>query len=275
MPHIRRMTQADVPQGLRLCAQAGWNQTELDWHRYLALQPDGCFVAECDSVVGTALTCIFGEVAWIAMVLVDESLRGRGIGRALMEHTLAFLDGRRVPTVRLDATPLGQPLYERLGFIAQYQLARYDGVLPAAAEVAGVETAADWTALAVLDEEVTRTDRRRLLSLLAQEQPAEVRVVRRPEGVDGFMMARHGARAIQLGPCIAAVTAGPRLLGDGWQRHVGKRVYVDVPLPNEPACRAVEAMGLTVQRRLTRMCRGPAVCERIDWLWASSGPEMG
>jgi hypothetical protein len=33
--------------------------------------------------------------------------------------------------------------------------------------------------------------------------------------------------------------------------------------------------GLTPQRELVRMCRGESVLERVDCLWASSGPEKG
>src|SRR6266851_2805185 len=107
MTHIRLMTVTDLPLGLRLSSQAGWNQTEADWRRFLDLQPDGCFVAEWDGTpVGTTTTSIFGSVAWIAMVLVDESVRGRGIGTALMRHALDFLDRCGIPTIRLDATPL-------------------------------------------------------------------------------------------------------------------------------------------------------------------------
>src|SRR5262249_31790482 len=94
---VRLMTIADLPLGMRLKTQANWNQVEAGWRRFLALEPDGCFVAELDGVpVGTTTTCIFGDVAWIAAVLVDESLRGKGIGRALMEHALAFLDARGI-----------------------------------------------------------------------------------------------------------------------------------------------------------------------------------
>src|ERR1700687_3445839 len=115
---IRRMTPADVPLGMRLKQQAGWNQTEADWRRFLDLEPDGCFVAELDDdPVATTTTCVFGVIGWIAMVLVDVPVRGRGIGSALMRHALEYLDDRNVLTVRLDATPLGQPVYEKLGFV--------------------------------------------------------------------------------------------------------------------------------------------------------------
>ena len=103
------MTAADIAFGMRLKEQAGWNQTEADWIRALDLEPEGCFVAVLDGTpVGTETTCVFGPVAWVTMVLVEQSVRGRGIGRALIERTMQFLEGRGVETVRLDATPLGR-----------------------------------------------------------------------------------------------------------------------------------------------------------------------
>jgi GNAT superfamily N-acetyltransferase len=276
MIRVRPRTAADVPLGLRLCRAAGWNQVEADWRRFLALQPDGCFVAELDGdAVGTATACVLGGVGWIAMMLVAESARRRGVGTALMNAALAFLDDR-VPTVRLDATPLGRPLYERLGFVEQFELARYEGAPQPISEIVEVVKAPpdQWEALAALDETATQADRRRLLFRLFAEQPDAVRMVRRGDRIVGFASVRLGERAIQLGPCIADAEAGPLLLADALRRCAGRRVYLDVPV-GHAAARIAEAHGLTVQRRLTRMVRGVAVCERLDWFWASSGPEKG
>jgi GNAT superfamily N-acetyltransferase len=272
------MTAADVPLGLHFSEAAGWNQLEADWRRALDLQSDGCFVAEQDGIpVGTTTTCILGRVAWIALVLVQESVRGQGIGKALMKHALDFLDQRQVASVRLDATPLGQPLYERLGFVEQFRLARYEGTLPTAPHVFGAEetVSADWEALAALDEQATGTDRRALLLRLFAEQPAGVRRMGDRERPRGFVALRAGRKSLQIGPCVADAESGPLLFADAWHRLAGRRVYVDIPLTNEPALRLAESQGLTVQRHLTRMCRGVPVCERLEWLWASSGPEKG
>ena len=38
---VRTMRLVDVPLGMRLKDQAGWNQTEADWERLLALASDG------------------------------------------------------------------------------------------------------------------------------------------------------------------------------------------------------------------------------------------
>jgi GNAT superfamily N-acetyltransferase len=277
------MTVADVPLGMRLKAQAGWNQTEADWRRFLDLESEGCFVAELDAVpAATLTTCVFGPVAWIAMVLVDEPLRGRGLAKALLAHALAFLEGRGVRSVRLDATELGRPVYEKLGFAVEYPLARYQGVLPGRGTTPRPPGVGDEPLRAEhaegivrLDRAVTGTDRGKLLRRLLVENPGEVKAVEEAGEIAGFLMARPGARAHFIGPCVATAAAGPVLLRDAWWRHAGKPVYVDVPTGNAAAVALAEAAGLTVQRHLLRMCRGPSVGERVEQLWVSSGPEKG
>jgi GNAT superfamily N-acetyltransferase len=272
------MTAIDVPLGMRLKEQAGWNQTEADWQRFLILESDGCFVAELDDVpVATTTTCVFGSIGWIAMVLVDERVRGRGIGSALMRHALAYLDERAVLTVRLDATPLGQQVYERLGFVSDYPLVRYEGVLPAREPAAEVEPVCsnDLNAICEIDRGVTGTDRSRMLIRLFEEKPERFTMVRRGEKCLGFLALRPGAAALQVGPCIASPLPAPLLFADACNRYRDQRAYVDVPTGNHTAISLAESLGLTVQRRLMRMHRGQVIAERIPMLWASSGPEMG
>jgi len=277
MIQVRGMTFEDLALGLRLKQQAGWNQTAADWARFLSLQPDGCFVAELDGTpAGTVATCVFGPVAWIGLMLVEQAQRGRGLGRALMTRALAFLDSRGVRSVRLDATPMGEPLYRSLGFVPQFRLGRWGGELQGGEAVAGVEAGgrADWESILHLDRVVTGTDRRPLLGALLHEQPGELRVVRRGGAVVGYLTARRGARALFLGPCLATAEAGPLLLADAWQRHAGKTAFLDIPA-GHVAATWVRQHGLSEQRELLRMCRGEAVEESVRQLWASSGPEKG
>jgi GNAT superfamily N-acetyltransferase len=275
---IRPLTFADVPAALRLSGASGWNQRDADWLRFLFMQPDGCFLAEVDgAIVGTACGCIFGEVAWVALVLVDAAHRSRGIGSALTRRVLDFLDEQRVPAIRLDATPLGRPIYEKLGFAAEYELVRYAGVLPALPKVEGVETARadDVEEMCRLDESINQTDRRKFLRRLFEEFPQSLRVVRSNGRLLGYAGARPGARAVQIGPCMADGEAGALLLADALHRHAGENVYIDIPVALVRAVALAETSGLTEQRRLLRMGRGRRVAEKVDALWASAGPEKG
>jgi len=273
------MTGADIPTGMRLKNQAGWNQVEADWRRMLDLQADGGFVAELDgAAIGTVVTCRFGPVAWVAMMLVEERVRGRGIGRALMVHALDDLDARGVQSVRLDATPLGRPLYESLGFAVETVYTRYQGIVSAAERVPGLTSVHFHDVLErvrALDRDVTGTDRGRLLHRLAEEHPRALQVVANEGGVTGFLMSRPGSHARQIGPCIADGEAGPRLFAEARQRYAGESVFIDIPDGNAPAAAAATAMGMTPGRLLTRMGRGPRVVEDLTRLWASAGPEKG
>lgn len=281
------MTAADLAFAMRLKSEAGWNQLEADWQRFLAMQPDGCFVAELEgTAAGTAVATLFGPVAWIAMVLVESTLRGGGVGKALMRHALAFAEGGGAKSIRLDATPLGQPLYERLGFAPQYSLTRYAGALPNTgdnvianlpAASMGVRTASleDYSSMLALDRAVTNTPREKFLSRMFDERPDALRVVERGGRIAGYLSVRPGSDALQLGPCIAAAGAGGELLADAFQRYAGQRIYWDAPSDHSSAIRVAQAAGLRPQRHLLRMCRGELIQDDTTRLWASSGPELG
>jgi GNAT superfamily N-acetyltransferase len=275
MIRVRPMTAADLALGMRLKTQAGWNQTEADWRR--ALDLGACFVAELDGTpAGTVATCRFGPVAWIALMLVDAALRRRGVGRALMGHALDYLDAAGVTTVRLDATPLGRPLYESLGFAAEYTLARYEGTPQAAAEAAVTRMSPQkLDEVLALDRAATGTDREALLRRLAADRPDDWRVAERDGRVVGYLTSRPGANAVHIGPCAADSAVGPCLLADAFRRHSGGRVFVDVPDANIASIACVTAAGLAVQRPFVRMYRGSRIEDRPTLLWACAGPEKG
>jgi GNAT superfamily N-acetyltransferase len=274
------MTSADIPCAMQLVAQARWNQLPCDWERFLALQPEGCFVAElAGKVVGTTTTCVFYPIAWIAMVLVEEGLRGRGIGTALVEHALQFIDAQGVRSIRLDATHLGQPIYERFGFVPQYWLTRFAGRLPQTPNETGrgVSPASpvDYRRLAAFDKEVTQTDRGKFLWRLFIENPPSVRLVQRDQRLQGWITVRHGREAWQLGPCLADATAGEELLADAAAQLSGEHVFFDAPEANMYAVRWAASRRLSQLRRFVRMCRGEGISDDVGRLWASSGPELG
>jgi len=279
MLQIRTMTADDVPLGMQLRDQAGFNQTEADWRRFFDLEPDGCFVAELDGEpVGTVTNCVFDGVGWIAMLLVDRRVRGRGIGTRLTEHALAYLDARGVRSVRLDATPRGRPVYEKLAFVAEYELARREGLASGGRSHDSVNTitADQLDAVVELDQQVTGANRRRLIERLYREKPDAMHVFHVKERIAGYVTFRDGSNATQIGPGVALSDEAGRMLGDvALVRCAGQPVFVDVPTDNSPAVHWAESKGLVVQRCFTRMRRGEPVVDHPSQLWASSGPEKG
>ena len=88
------------------------------------LQPDGVFVAEDTQngrVMGYVTTRINSstKLGWIPNLAVDPTVQGRGVGRQLLEHALAFFRQRGMKVAKietLEQNPIGQKLYPSLGF---------------------------------------------------------------------------------------------------------------------------------------------------------------
>ena len=82
--------------------------------------------------------------------------------------------------------------------------------------------------------------------------------------------------AATIGPAAARDAAtGARLLNAVANRLAAATVLIDIPEPNAAATRWAEKQGLVRQRVLTRMRLGQPVNDRVEMLWASSGPEKG
>src|SRR5258708_8661778 len=153
---IRVMTEGDRRFADTVRSLAGWNQTPDDWNRFLTMEPGGCFVAEWDATpAGTATTITYGaELGWIGMVLGHPDYRRMGIGNALLKRCIDYLRERGVRCIKLDATPLGKAVYDRLGFGSEWNLARWEraGIPPhSAAGRPGIRSWRDADA-AMIDE---------------------------------------------------------------------------------------------------------------------------
>ncbi len=272
------MQFTDVPFGMQLVQQAGWNQLEADWHRALAMHPEGCFLATAAGApVGTVTTCIFEKVAWIAMVLVDASARNQGIGKKLMERAIGHLDNMGIETLRLDATVFGKGLYEKLGFEEEYEVVRMKGVAKMPDRID--EEAIPWTQdtpsapILGLDLRVTGTRREAFLHSLVSSNACYYSMFE--DGL-AYACSRKGRNAVQLGPVIASTPDAGRQISDVMLHHFnGMPVFADIPVPNKPALRWARSNGLEEQRRFIRMYRGRKLNDSPESIWASSGPEKG
>ena len=270
---FRPFTRADIPFGMKLKDLAGWNQIEADWARFLALAPEGCFVALLDGEpAGTATAVSYGQrLGWVGMVLVAPAKRRRGVGTALLNHAISYLENKGVETVKLDATPIGKLVYDLIGFVREHDLERWQGVgvpmspegrRPGAASAAeGVQplTPDRLDDVVDFDTPIFGADRGRLLCALIAEGPTSAEMVLDEEGgVAGYAVTRPGRNAHQIGPWAAdGPETAEALLRSALNRLAGAPVFVDVPLPNPHVLGMVKRYGFRRQRPFIRMHRGP------------------
>jgi GNAT superfamily N-acetyltransferase len=282
--NIRTMTADDIAAGVRLKEIAGWNQTEADWQRFLEASPQGCFVAEVnDKVRGTVTTIVFeNRFAWVGMVLIDPEFRSRGLGTALLERAIQYLDDLKIATIKLDATPQGKPLYEKLGFLSEYEIERWtlqraspgDTRIPSRWVSASAELSLE---ILEIDREVFGADRSALLRSLHREAP-EFTILAWAEGfIQGYALGRRGAFADHLGPWMARSSgAGQQLLETFLSSSSRQTLIVDYIKANQVAAELLERFGFSYARTLTRMYRGAnRFPGQPDMLWAILGPEFG
>jgi ribosomal protein S18 acetylase RimI-like enzyme len=267
MISIRNFKIADLAFADSLRKIEGWNQTSDDWFPFIALEPNGCFLAEWNGLrAGTITTIRYGEnLAWIGMALVHPDFRRRGIGRSLLERAIEYLRANKVKCIKLDATPVGKQLYDSLGFIEEGSLTRWakDGADFVCSQTENL----DIQRISFLDEQSIGANRYALLSALASASFSKITS-------NGFGMIRAGSNAAYLGPVVTAtakegLTIVRDLISD-W------KVVWDIPKVNRAATEWAETTGFTRQRTLTRMYLGEKIRPIApETLYAIAGPEFG
>ena len=137
----------------------------------------------------------------VNLIIVDSKLRGRGLGRKIMDHALE----RFSPSVwQLVATRDGLPLYESLGFKAAGEILQHQGIATSITPTGG----AVWTdtdamaAIRLMDASATGMDRNTLYDALAGD--ARFAVLRNGAEIIGFAAVRNFGRGEVVGPVAAS-----------------------------------------------------------------------
>jgi GNAT superfamily N-acetyltransferase len=261
MATLRHLRAEDVAAACEISAAVGWNQTPADWRRMLALDAPGCLCVEADGrVVSTATALRYGrDVAWVGMVLTLPEYRGRGYVKQLLGRLHEWLDEEGVACARLDATDMGRPVYEKMGYVAEHPVERWRR-----------EPSAAWPATAGLPPARAYGWQGQLLDLLAADGESA--------GLDdvNIAYARPGRVAAYFGPCLAAGGEPARgLLAWFLARHAAEPCFWDLA-PDHPAAGLAAELGFKPVRRLLRMRRGGAPARAVPAnCWALAGFEYG
>jgi len=277
---IRLLFEADIPAAMQLKEAAGWNQTEADWRRLLRLEPNGCFGAIKDGrLVGTTTTTIHGELAWIGMVLVESQHRRQGIAANLMNVALGYLKDK-VATIKLDATSLGQPVYEKFGFQVESVVERWSGTAQSTGGESQLQALLDRDTvrdLLKLDRLAFNADRSRLIEGLIDDACVSPVLMRAADGaLSGYALARSGTARAYVGPVVAnEPQMAETLLDRMFSELAGHDVYVELSKECSVDARLLPDRGFVKERDLIRMIKGRESRKTSPLIVAIAGPEVG
>jgi GNAT superfamily N-acetyltransferase len=260
---IRPLRETELSSALALSTAAGWNQRRDDWQMLLQLAPAGSFCASLDGrIVGTAIGIDYGGFGWIAMMLVDQASRGRGIGRQLLEAALQAIPDDR--PVRLDATPMGRPLYQRYNFHDEAQLTRHVaravGDIPTDEKSPTVRpmTEADLTLVSARDREVFGGNRDAVLQWSLRLGAKYAWILVDGDGLAHYCLGRQGCLFDQIGPVVSRdLSIARALVSSAVTGANGRPIGIDAFDANPSFTRWLALRGFEAQRPLYRMLRAP------------------
>jgi hypothetical protein len=176
---------------------------------------------------------------------------------ALMQHLLNWLD-ERIPQVQLDASPYGQPLYEKLGFVPAERVFVYQR--QAGTPLIGLSPfverlqPADLPELAEKDAEIFGADRRRVLAALLEANPGRAfKSVDAQGHLTGYIFTQER----RIGPWVMLVPdAAESLLRAALSLEFPESVSMVVPETCPLALELLKTYGFIQTRTNRHMFRG-------------------
>jgi ribosomal protein S18 acetylase RimI-like enzyme len=259
---IRRFTEADIGFALEQTSREGWDNTRESFQVLLEHDPDGVFIAEREGrAVGMVTTTRYRTTGWVGNLIVEPNARRQGLGERLMLRGIERLEAAGPSTLRLEADPLGEGVYRRLGFVEEFASPRFRLERAAADPPAGCAplTVHDLDALAALDATAFGDRRSRLLRLILD---AALATYRWPATgpMRGYVVVQRSAIGVRLGPWVSLEPDGARLLlAAGLYTAGGASVVAALPGPNLAAAELLRRMGFQETPSSLRMVRGPTV----------------
>ena len=261
---LRIMTPDDIPAAAALSGRIGWALGAADWARLLHWSPDGCFVVEEEErgVIGTVTTTPYDTaLAWIGALIVDPDCQRQGVGRQLMRAALDYLIARGTARIMLDATEVGRPLYESMGFRRMHAVERWEGRASTyLGPRARLMEPDDVPAVLELDTVLFGLKRAHILIRLLEEFPDLAWVDYERGRLEGYLLARRTAAGYDLGPWMSWTAASAeRLLRAALEQLQGEQVTANVPDTSARGLILMRNHNFRRIRRCTRMIYGDAI----------------
>ena len=265
-----------------LRASVGW--AAHDWALRAAIEaPHARSLVASDArgaVVGVGSGIVYGALGFVGNMVVAEGYRRRGIGAAILESVLTFLEDRGCARIELYATQVGRPLYAGHGFAptGPSAVAQVDRGIDLGATSGLVVTEAEPPAIEVIaayDAPRFGGDRSSLLGMMVAD-PARPLLVAMERGAPaGYAWLRpDGPR---LGPFVAdAPVVAAALLAEAFERAPGAdALALNLPLANRAGTAWLSGLGVALEPWDGRMARGPQIARRDDTIYGNVVGALG
>lgn len=275
---IRPMTRADVARAADLVRRNDFGERE-QFFAWAVGQPTiRPFVADAGTheIVGTGVASAHGRSGWVGVIFVAPERRGSGLGSRITRVVLDELERRGCRSQVLIASPLGRPIYERMGFVELARQVRFsgDGLSRPAETPERIRpfAASDLDAVLAIDRSATGEDRAAVLrTLLATHDGWITRDA--SDGATGYFLRPpwRGGAVIAEDPrdALALLELRRRVTASGG--HAGANVLAS----NHRGRAALTGAGWQEELANVRMIRGEPLDWQPGWIYGQLNGALG
>ncbi len=221
---IRQMKDADVDFAFGLASEEGWaSETREVFEGFIEYDRGGCFVAEENSErIGICVAVRYPRSGFIGELIVKMEARGKGYGKTLFRHAVAYLRSKGVVKIALDAVDAAAPIYEKEGFRKICRSLRFVGRIDGRENrLVRKAQPGDIDDIIAIDGKLFGDDRsffvRRRMALFP-----DLCFVLDNEGIRGYAMGRPGVGLFSVGPFVCqGGDVDPLVLVEGLAMETG------------------------------------------------------
>jgi len=249
----------DAKRAVALTEKIGWSQNAATWANFIRWGGEGSFcIAQGDQLIATSVALRYSPaLAWIGTVITHPDYQRQGLARRMMQTSLDYLHSKGTRCIMLDASEMGRPLYEGLGFRALYKLEVFAGEAIESDTPADTRalTEADVPDITALDAQIFGVARGEMIRDLAI--PGHGWVSSAAGNIGGYLLLKSSNLGINIGPWYhQSVDGAESLFRRALTFAKGQQVRVYIPEPNSDAKTLVRRYGLMPTRFTTRMVLG-------------------
>lgn len=279
--HLRAADADDLPRIAEMRHAAGWPVQDWALRAVLAAPHTQCLVGvdRAGHVLGVGSGISYGSFGFVGNMIVDPSLRRRGVGAAILLAVMDFLAQQGCSRLELFATDEGRPLYARYGFEptepgASAIVLRSARLQDGNAELSDA-TDASLDEVAAYDVPRFGGDRRPLLAMMLADPERPVVIARQQGQLVGWGWIRPDAE--RIGPLTADTPdVAIAIVREALTRMPQTQsLRLTMPAGNRTGMEALRRIGATVEESGGRMALGPDVPRRDDTIYGHAAGALG
>ncbi len=258
-PQLRVMTPDEAPAVITLMRKIGWDHPLEQTRQNITWGGSGSFCLAFDKeIIATAIALKYSDrLAWVGLVVSDPAYQRRGFARRLMNHVMQYLSS--IESVMLDASTLGFPLYDNMGFQSLYKVNVYVGAAQKFEVSPTIRpmTAGDLSTIVNMDGDVVGVSRPQVINWLFQTGNGFIAAD--AGKITGYTFTRTQLDPLRMVAWNAKDTTTAESLfqlGSTLAAESGVKLHVSIPEPNRNAHEIAERHNLTLDRSVTRMVYG-------------------